>query len=424
MDVNLNPFNPGAGVRPPVLAGRTDVLEQATVALASSKHGHLAKSLLLTGLRGVGKTVLLNEINKQAEQQDYLTAMFEAQENGNLRQTLILSIRPILLALDSSRQTDETVKRGLRVLRSFMDSTGSAGISIGIEPEAGQADSGVLETDVADLLLATGHAAQAAKRPVALLIDELQCLSQEEIAALICAFHAVNQAGLPFILFGAGLLQLAGLAGEAKICSEGMFSLQQLGNLSENDARIAIQQPIEDAGAYFHDDAIAQIVAITRGYPYFLQEWGYHAWNLCGDDTVKAYDVTRATEAAIKQLDKSFFRVRLDRLIPEERDYLRALADLGAEPQTTADIAKALERKPASSTKSLELKPGRITSVRESLVKKGMIYSPAPEMTAFTTPLFDEFMRRILPSREDWLKQNHPGVTNLPMWRCPASLWG
>ena len=390
MDEYRNPFNPGAGVSPPELAGRAEVMQQAITALERTKRGRHAKSLLVLGLRGVGKTVLLNEVVKEARQRDYLTEMIEARDNDDLRQMLIHSVRRVLLTLDTGKQVAEAVKRGLRVLRSFLGSikvsAGGVDITLGVDPEIGQADSGMLEADVTDLLLATGRAAQAMQKPVALLIDELQYVSKDELAALIRAIHAVNQAGLPLILFGAGLPQLAGQAGDAKSYAERLFEFPRLDRLNEVDACAAIREPVQEEGASIDDEALREIFRKSHGYPYFLQEWGYNAWNACDSDTIGLKDVQAATSVSIRKLDESFFRVRFDRLTPGERDYMRALAGLGSEPQRTSDVATAMGRKANS-----------VAPTRDSLIKKGMLYAPEHGMIAFTVPLFDEFMCREMP---------------------------
>ncbi len=390
MDEYRNPFNPGAGVSPPELAGRADVLHLAITALERTRRGRHAKSLMILGLRGVGKTVLLNEIAKQAEERGYLTEMIEARDNEDLRQMLTHAMRRVLLTLDRGEHAIEAVKKGLRVLRSFLGgitvSASGVDITMGVDPEVGQADSGQLEADVTDLLVATGRASHAVQKPVALLIDELQYVSKDELAALIRAIHAVNQAGLPLILFGAGLPQLAGQAGDAKSYAERLFNFPRLDRLINADAEAAIREPIEDEGGAIDDDALKEIVQQSRGYPYFLQEWGYNAWNACPGDTIQLNDAQQATDISIRKLDESFFRVRFDRLTPGERDYMRALAGLGAESQRTSDVAAALGRKATS-----------VAPVRDSLIKKGMLYAPEHGMIAFTVPLFDQFMRREMP---------------------------
>lgn len=390
MDTYSNPFNPGAGVSPPELAGRSEVLEQAVTALERTKRGRHAKSLMVLGLRGVGKTVLLNEIGKEAVARGYLIEQIEARDSEDVRQLLIHALRRVLLQLDRGGQAIESVKKGLRVLRSFIGkitlSAGGVDVTLGVDPEVGQADSGELEADVKDVLVATAQAAHATNRPVALLIDELQYVSRPELAALIRAIHAVNQAGLPLLLFGAGLPQLAGQAGDAKSYAERLFDFPRLDRLVEADARRAIREPVEEEGATIEDEALAEIYAQTRGYPYFLQEWGYNAWNVAAGRVINSADAVLATNQSIRKLDESFFRVRFDRLTPLEREYMRYLAELGEGPQRSSDVAKAMNRRGSS-----------LGPTRDNLIKKGMIYAPEHGQIAFTVPLFDEFMRREMP---------------------------
>jgi hypothetical protein len=286
VDTYSNPFNPGAGVSPPELAGRSEVLEQAVTALERTKRGRHAKSLMILGLRGVGKTVLLNEIGREANARGYLVEQIEARDGEDLRHLLIHALRRVLLKLDRPGQTIEAVKKGLRVLRSFIGritvSTGGVDVTLGVDPEPGHADSGDFEADVKDVLVATAQAAKESKRPVALLIDELQYVSREELAALIRGMHAVNQDGLPLLLFGAGLPQLAGQAGDAKSYAERLFDFPRLDRLEKEDAYKAIREPVEVERARIDDGALEEIFAQTRGYPYFLQEWGYNACNFAG----------------------------------------------------------------------------------------------------------------------------------------------
>ncbi len=387
MDTYNNPFNPGAGVSPPELAGRSDVLEQAITALERTKRGRHAKSLMILGLRGVGKTVLLNEIRKEAEGRGYLVEQIEARDGEDLRQLLIHALRRVLLQLDRPGQTIEAVKKGLRVLRSFIGkitvSAGGVDVTLGVDPEPGHADSGDFEADVKDVLVATAQASKATKRPVALLIDELQYVSRAELAALIRGMHAVNQEGLPLLLFGAGLPQLAGQAGDAKSYAERLFDFPRLDRLDKDDACKAIRDPVEDEDAHIEEGALDEIYAQTRGYPYFLQEWGYNAWNVAQGDSITGKDAVAATDQSIRKLDESFFRVRFDRLTPLEREYMRYLAELGEGPQRSSDVAKAMKRSASS-----------LGPTRDNLIKKGMIYAPEHGQVAFTVPLFDEFMRR------------------------------
>lgn len=387
MDKNLNPFNPGAGVSPPELAGRSEVLGTAETALQRTMRGKHAKSLMILGLRGVGKTVLLNQIKERAVKLGYLAEMQEVHDGSELKQLLIPVLRRLLLRLDRTQNTVETVKKGIRVLRSFIGnitiSAGGAEVTLGVDPEAGYADSGVFEDDLRDVLVATGEAARDAGIPVTILIDELQYLSKEELGALIRGIHAINQAGLPLVLFGAGLPQLAGQAGDAKSYAERLFDFPRLGALEEQDAWKAIRDPVEDEGAKISDEALQEIYAKTHGYPYFLQEWGYSVWNLAQNETISEEDAKAATLDSIRKLDESFFRVRFDRTTPLERDYMRCLADLGEGSQRSSDVAQAMGRSVAS-----------LGPVRDNLIKKGMIFSQEHGFVAFTVPLFDEFMRR------------------------------
>jgi hypothetical protein len=387
MDANRNPFNPGAGVMPPELTGRQDALDAAVLALERTARGRFSRSLLFTGLRGVGKTVLLREIRNRARERRYLAEMLEAQDGQSLSELLIPALRRTLLELDTRAKTVDAVKRGLRVLRSFLGKVkieaGGIDLTLDVDPEVGRADSGNFEDDLADLLVAVGEAARSAGHPVVILIDELQYLAKDELAALIRGLHAVNQENLPLIMFGAGLPQLAGQAGDAKSYAERLFSFVTLDRLEQADAYAAIRAPVEGEMATIEDAALAEVFEHTRGYPYFLQEWGYNAWNIAEGVEITIQAAKLATERSIAKLDESFFRVRFDRLTPAEREYMLYLADLGEGAQKSADVAARAHK----TTRALG-------PVRDSLIKKGMIYSPEHGQIAFTVPLFDAFMHR------------------------------
>lgn len=392
MDPVVNPFSPGAGSPPPELAGRDELLEQGRIALSRIKAGRYEQSLMLVGLRGVGKTVLLNRLRELAESQGFGIAMIEATEGRSLPELLVPALRQILYRLDSLGGVSQKVKRGLRVLRSFVGGIrirlGDLEVGLDIDPEQGAADSGDLESDLAQLFVALGEAAQDRDTAVAIVIDELQYLSEEEMSALIMAIHRVSQRQLPLILIGAGLPQLVGLAGRAKSYAERLFRYPSIGALSHDDAKEALRDPAARQGVAFTPAALDELVRVTHGYPYFLQEWGYQAWNLASASPIDLDIVREATKAAIRKLDESFFRVRFDRLTPREKDYLRALADLGPGPHRSGDVADRLNVRIQS-----------IAPLRSGLIRKGMIYSPAHGDTAFTVPLFDEFMLRTMP---DW----------------------
>lgn len=390
MDPLHNPFSAGAGAPPPELAGRQDILDQALLALGRVKRGRFEKSLFLIGLRGVGKTVLLNKILELAEDEGYKAIFIETPENKSLPELLLPELRRVFLSLDTGAMVSEKVKYGLRVLKSFISSvklkTNDLELSLDIDPEQGTADSGDLESDLVHLFVALGEAAKDKNTAVAIIIDELQYLKETELSALIMAVHRIAQKALPVILIAAGLPQLVAHAGKAKSYSERLFRYPHIGPLNEGDAKRALRDPAQREGIDFTDDALNEIVRITQGYPYFLQEWAYQAWNLADHSPIDTFVIKQATKIALNRLDESFFRVRFDRLTPREKDYLRALAEFGAKPQRSGDVAL-----------KLGMDVNTAAPLRNSLIKKGMIYSPLHGDTAFTVPLFEDFMKRTIP---------------------------
>lgn len=391
MDRVKNPFAPGAGTPPPALVGREEVIDGAKVSFARVKQGRSAKSFLLIGLRGVGKTVLLNRFQELAEELGYKAILLEAPENKRLPALLVPSLRQVLVALDRSAAVNTYVKRGFRVLKSFAGafklSLGDFDIGLDVDPEIGAADSGDLETDLPELMLAVAQAASARNTPVSILIDEMQYLNEDELSALIMAVHKIAQRNLPMILVGAGLPQLIGLTGKSKSYAERLFDFPRIDKLADEDAYNALAEPAKREGVYFSAPALAEIIRVTQGYPYFLQEWGYHTWNYAEASPISLEATRAAHEIVIQRLDESFFRVRFDRLTPRERDYLRAMAELGPGPHRSGDISEMLEVDVHS-----------VAPLRSGLIRKGMIYSPAHGDTAFTVPLFDQFMKRIMPA--------------------------
>lgn len=393
MDPIRNPFSPGAGSPPPELAGRAGILEQARVLFGRVLAKRPEKSLLLTGLRGVGKTVLLNEIERIAAGQCFRTILVEAHEGKPLAVLLAPHLRRLLFELDRLKGAGDKVKRGLGVLRSFIGAVkvkvGDLDIGLDIDPEPGSADSGDLEVDLPNLFVAVGEAAQERGVAVALLIDEIQYFCAEELSALIMAMHKMQQRQLPLVLVGAGLPILPGLAGESKSYAERLFNFPAIGPLPETDAERALQDPVRAEGAEFEPEALREIFRLTQGYPYFLQEWGYQAWNRAEASPIGASVLHETNDIVLQRLDENFFRVRFDRLTPREKTYLRAMAELGPGPSRTGDIAD-----------KLGVKITTLGPVRASLIKKGMVYSPSHGEMAFTVPLFDAFMRRAMPHFE------------------------
>jgi len=387
MDVLRNPFAPGAGNQPPELAGRREILAQADIVLARAELGRHAKSFILIGLRGVGKTVLLVRIETMARERGMHAVLVESPEDKPLPRLIIPPLRQILLSLDRQGAISGQVKRSLRALRSFANGLklkyGELEVGLDIDPEVGVADSGDLERDLADLIVEVGAAAKARKTVIALLMDEMQYLSEEHLSALIMAIHRANQRQLPVVLIGAGLPQLVGNMGRSKSYAERLFDFPSIGPLSNDDAAAAISGPIAHEEERIQGLAVQRIVERSQGYPYFLQVWGYQSWNHAPKSPIRRTDVEQAEPAVLRSLDEGFFRVRFDRLTPGEKSYLGAMAELGPGPHRSGDISEALRVKVQS-----------VAPTRSSLIRKGMIYSPAHGDTAFTVPMFDEFLKR------------------------------
>lgn len=364
------------------------------MAVERVRQGRPTKSVVMVGLRGVGKTVLLDRMRDGAEASGIHTLRIEAPENRSLPAILAPQLRQSLLRLSRNAHAEDLAQRALRALAGFAKSmkVKYSDIEVGLDfdPEPGLADNGDLEHDLQALLEAAGAAARKADNALAVFVDELQYVKEDELAALITALHRTTQRGLPVVLVGAGLPQLRGRTGRAKSYAERLFDFPEIGPLPPEAAKLAIAKPARELGVDVTPDALDRIVKETRGYPYFVQEWGKHSWDAAGASPITRNDVERASTAAIAALDESFFRVRYDRLTPAEKRYLRAMAELGAGPHRSGDIAEKLGRVVTA-----------LGPTRNQLIAKGMIWSPHHGDTAFTVPLFDEFMRRIMPG-DDW----------------------
>lgn len=387
MESVRNPYSPGAGSPPRELVGRGEIVAQATVMLSRLLIKRSGKGMLLTGLRGVGKTVLLNEIQRIARGLGYRSCKIEAVEDKPLALLLAPKLREILYDIDRNAQLGERVQRGLRVLGSFLSvlrvthNEVTYGLDLGVE--RGTADSGDIEVDIPSLIVAIGEAAEERSTGVALFIDEMQYFSPKELSALIMAFHEVQQRQLPVALVGAGLPILPALVGESKSYAERLFDFPIIDALSPSDAATALQDPAKAEGAAFLDEALDEVYLKTQGYPYFIQEWGYQIWNHAGTSPFTRVDAIQANEAVERRLDTSFFRVRFNRLTASEKRFLRMMAELGPGPHRIAEVAGIMHVKVTS-----------LGPVRAQLIKKGMIYSTSHGEIAFSVPLFDEFMKR------------------------------
>lgn len=395
MDRRLNPYAPGAGLQPPELAGRDALLEAAKIDMLRVLERRPTKGMMLLGLRGVGKTVLLNRLVQIADENGIKTAKIEAPEGGSLPALLAPELRRILYSLDIKAAAGRKMRRAVTVLRNFAATfkVKIGEIEFGIEPAPGEADTGDLEQDLPHLLVAVAEAAAERNMAVGVFIDEVQYLSPKELAAVVVAFHELSQKNLPLFFVGAGLPQIAALAGNAKSYAERLFTYPQVDQLDPKAARAAIVQPAKREHVRFNSEAVEEILRITERYPYFLQEWGFHVWNMAARTPITLKDVERASPSVIQHLDQNFFRVRFDRLTSLQQKYLRAMAELGPGPHKTGDIAAVLG-----------VEASAVATVRAQLIAKGMIWSQRHGETGFTVPLFDGFMKRQMPE----LKKHTP----------------
>lgn len=394
MDPIRNPFSPGAGTPPPELAGRDELREALRIALERARIGRPAKSAMLVGLRGVGKTVLLDRVREDAEVAGIHTVRVEAPEGRSLPALIAPQLRQALLRLSQIAAAKDYAVRGLRALAGFASKLkltfGDIEVGIDYAPEPGLADNGDLEHDLQALFEQVGLAAKSANTALAIFIDELQYVEEAQLAALITAMHRTEQRRLPVVLIGAGLPQLRGRMGNAKSYAERLFDFPVIGPLPPAAARFAIEKPLADEGVSITEQALEHILIITQGYAYFLQQWGSHTWRAAQASPIDIDAVEIASLTAVAALDESFFRVRFDRLTPKEKKYLRAMAELGNGPHRSGDIAACFSADVSS-----------LAPTRSSLINKGMIWSPNHGDTAFTVPMFDEFMKRIMPA-DDW----------------------
>lgn len=393
MDERMNPYAPGAGTPPPELAGRGSLIERASISLDRIRGRRSARSFIFHGLRGVGKTVLLNKVRQSAEARGIACVQIEAPEDRSLPALLAPPLRAALIKLSKGAAIRAGLEKSLMALAGFAGAMKAKyrDLEFGMDfkPEKGLADSGDLETDLGDLLGNIGAASVEHGTAVVLFIDELQYVKEEQLAALITALHRASQNQLPVTMVAAGLPQLVGQTGKAKSYAERLFEFIRIDSLDDEAARAALCVPAEKEGARYSEQAVEEILKQTKGYPYFLQEWGKHSWNIAAKSPIELADAKGATMAALAELDSSFFRVRFDRLTPAEKHYMRAMAELGPGPHRSGDIAFLLDKKVTT-----------VAPMRNTLISKGMVYSPSHGDTAFTVPLFDGFMKRIMPKLE------------------------
>lgn len=381
-----NPYTPNAGARPPLLVGRDDQLESFEVLLERLRKGHTDQSMLITGLRGVGKTVLLTAFEERARTREWVTVEAEITKGSDFGARIAQLARRALLRIAPRARWKARAERAASVLRSFQltaSPEGAVAASIGVDPLEGVADSGDLGEDMTDLFVALGEAASDHETGIVFLFDEVQFLTSDEFEALIAALHKTVQRVLPVTLVGAGLPQLPRLAGEAKSYAERLFKFPRIGELGPLEAAEALVEPARALGIEFAEAAVDEVVAYTEGYPYFIQEFGNALWDLAEQPPISIDDVQRARDTVEAKLDDSFFRVRAERTTELELRYMRAMAELGPEAQQAKDVAEMLGRT------SEQLGP-----TRSRLIDKGLLYTPGHGLAAFTVPQFDRFMRR------------------------------
>ena len=391
MDPRTNPYSPGAGNPPPEFAGRDQILLHADIALDRIIAGRATRGFILYGLRGVGKTVLLNRIALEAEAKNLHAVRIESPEDRSLPSILIPTIRSALLRISRGEALKDKLAKAMSALGGFAQALklkyGDIEIGFNTNTEAGVADSGDLEIDLTDLITTVGEAAAENNTAIVIAVDELQYIPVEQLAALITSLHRASQKQLPITMIAAGLPQLLGQMGRAKSYAERLFEFTPIDKLEEQAATEALCKPAEKEGARYDAEAVQIILQQTQGYPYFLQEWGKHSWNIASKNLITAQDASQATISALAELDTSFFRVRFDRLTPGEKKYVRAMAELGPGPHRSGDIAGILQKEVSTTA-----------PVRSLLIKKGMIFSPNHGDTAFTVPLFEGFMKRSIPN--------------------------
>jgi len=386
-----NPYTPNAGAEPQAVVGRDDQLDSFDLLLARIERGRTEQSMIITGLRGVGKTVLLGQFRVKALERDWVVVELEVSkhDDNDFRRDVSGRLRTALLELSPKARWTDRFRHAAAVLKSFtisMDAAGSVSAGLDVEAAEGFADHANLAMDLTDVFLSLGEAAHERDRGVVLLFDEVQFLSRTQLEALIEALHKMVQRKLPITMVGAGLPQIAELAGDAKSYAERLFTFPAIDNLPPNDAKAALSRPAQDEGVGFTAEALDEAVTVTGGYPYFIQELGYAVWTVADGPVINLDDIQVAVPAYEAKLDTSFFRVRLDRATDLQRAYLRAMAQLGPNAQKAADVADVMGR---SST--------NLGPTRAELINMGLLYTPEHGYASFTVPHFDRFMLRAVP---------------------------
>ncbi|WP_168582670.1 ATP-binding protein [Gephyromycinifex aptenodytis] len=402
MDPITNPYAPGAGQRPPELAGRDEQLRTFDVVLERIARGRPERSIVLTGLRGVGKTVLLNALRSSAVRAGWGSGKFEARPDQGLRRPMSAALHVAVRELGHPQQDD--VDQVLGVIKAFAlrDAPANAKLrdrwqpGIDVPVQNGRADSGDIEIDLVELLTDVGGLAADVGKGVAVFIDEMQDLGPQDVSALCAACHEISQNGLPVIVVGAGLPHLPAILSASKSYSERLFRYSRIDRLDRAAAEHALQVPAREEDAEWSQDALEAMYHATGGYPYFIQAYGKVTWDAAPASPISAHDVAVAGPEAEEELGVGFFGSRFERATPGEREYLRAMAEVAAEQVAAGEELDETESVPtAEVAKHLDRKPQSLSPARDGLLKKGLIYSSERGRIAFTVPHFGKYLRSI-----------------------------
>jgi len=385
MDERNNPYSPGAGLRPAAFVGRDAELQDWSVALDRIENARSARPVVLHGLRGVGKTVLLGEFHQQAEDHKWVSVMIEANTGRTLREALARALYPVVRELVRPKAGDK-LKKALATFKAFsvkVDASGAWSFGLDVAPAQGRGDSGELETDLSELIKDLAEAAQEQNRGLAILIDEAQDLNNDELKALCAICHQGGQRGWPFLLALAGLPNLPKVLSEAKSYAERLFTYREITQLQQDAARQALTEPAAGEGVSWEEAAVSYVVKEARSYPYFLQEYGQATWNAAGGTTLTYDDARVGAVSGQAHLDAGFYRARWERAAPAQRAYLQAMAQDGDGPSQSGEVAARLGKTPTG-----------VGPIRDSLIKKGLIYSPEHGQIAYTVPGMADFIAR------------------------------
>ena len=381
-----NPYRPGAGMSPAYLAGRDNTIHEAQNILQAINYGYSARSVVYYGLRGVGKTVLLNYIENLADEMDLPSEYMEiAERDRSFQYQMALHIYKLINRLSLLKNIESHIKKALSILKAFTIKYGCDDISIEVNPANGISDTGNLANDMTELFLALGMIAQKQNKGVVLFIDEIQYIKDDEFEALMEAIHRTNQKNYPIVIFSAGLPKIAKIAGDVKSYAERLFDFIEIDSLNNEEAKLALIEPAKRFQINYTDEAINKIIEITQGYPYFLQEYGKWVWECKKEESIIDIKiVNKAYDKFEQSLDKAFFKVRHDRATAREIEFMTAMVACEKLPCSTKEIANIMGE-------SIQA----ISPLRAQLIHKGFIYAAKRGEVDFTVPQFDKYLKRI-----------------------------